>query len=307
MSSEAPVPTRAPRRSDEVLAVGALAFLLAVSAAWWWLALAPVGGDAPAWLQTARSICFGARENRLPNAGGWILLVGEPIGMVAALVIIAGGPLARGLRRLSEAPVGRVLLTGIAFALLAGIAAAGRTVMVSGSARAAQPAGRTSPRMVLSPVPDLDLVDEAGDTVRLERFRGRPILVTFAYGHCETVCPVLVHDALVAQRRLNGAPVVVVVTLDPWRDTPARLPWLARRWELGADAHVTSGDVHALGRVLARWGVQANRDPATGEVTHAPLTFIVDAQGRSAHATAGTVEEILRTVGARERVSETRR
>ena len=51
---------------------------------------------------------------------------------------------------------------------------------------------------------------------RSKRFRGRPVLVTFAYAHCDTICPLVVGDVLAAQRQLTDrSPAVVVVTLDP--------------------------------------------------------------------------------------------
>lgn len=45
--------------------------------------------------------------------------------------------------------------------------------------------------------------------------------------------------------RVRGAsePVMIVLTLDPWRDTPARLPALASAWGLGPDAYLLSGEV----------------------------------------------------------------
>ena len=52
---------------------------------------------------------------------------------------------------------------------------------------------------------------------------GRPVVVTFAYAHCTTICPVIVSEVLGARDKLAlHKPVVLIVTLDPWRDTPAR-------------------------------------------------------------------------------------
>jgi hypothetical protein len=63
-------------------AVSALVAIVAVTAAWWALALWPVGGSAPDWLLRTREVCFGATADTLPDAGGWILLVGQPAGML---------------------------------------------------------------------------------------------------------------------------------------------------------------------------------------------------------------------------------
>ena len=42
------------------------------------------------------------------------------------------------------------------------------------------------------------------------------VLVTFAFGHCGTVCPTLVHDLLAARARGRHLTLpLVIVTLDP--------------------------------------------------------------------------------------------
>jgi hypothetical protein len=94
--------------------VGALAFWLVVTAGWWALALWPVAGETPAWLLRARLVCFNAGESGLPDASGWLLLIGQPIGLLAVLMVVWGGAVRSGLRSLAAAPTGRVLLGGIA-------------------------------------------------------------------------------------------------------------------------------------------------------------------------------------------------
>ena len=83
------------------------------------------------------------------------------------------------------------------------------------------------------------------------------LLLTFAFAHCETVCPLLVTDVVTARRRLAGdSATALIVTLDPYRDVPARLPSIARRWGLGPEERVLSGPVAEVERVLEDWGVQ---------------------------------------------------
>jgi cytochrome oxidase Cu insertion factor (SCO1/SenC/PrrC family) len=86
---------------------------------------------------------------------------------------------------------------------------------------------------------------------------------------------------------------VVVVTLDPWRDTPSRLPHLARHWKLGEDGFVLSGAVGEVTALLDRWQVARERDPRTGLVTHPPLVYVLGADGRIAYATSGGTETVL--------------
>ena len=115
----------------------------------------------------------------------------------------------------------------------------------------------------------------------LAAYAGRPLLVTFAFGHCETICPLVVRETLSARRRLAAdgfEAAAVVLTLDPWRDTPGRLAYLASKFGLEGDEQV---------EIFERWGMPRERDLRTGDIVHPPLVYVVDATGRVAFAAAG--------------------
>jgi hypothetical protein len=61
-------------------------FILAVTVFWWAFALWPVG-DAPDWLVRTRLVCFGVDGGGLPDRAGWVGLVGQPLGMLGALLV----------------------------------------------------------------------------------------------------------------------------------------------------------------------------------------------------------------------------
>jgi cytochrome oxidase Cu insertion factor (SCO1/SenC/PrrC family) len=95
---------------------------------------------------------------------------------------------------------------------------------------------------------------------------------------------------------------VLLVTLDPWRDTPSALPGIARRWELPDGFHVLSS--RAVGDILEiveRYGVSFTRDDRTGDIVHPGLVFLVDADGRLAYTfnnpSPAWVREALRRLG----------
>ena len=64
-------------RKQDRWPLGATGFILAVSAAWWGFALFGVAG-APEWVARARAVCFNITETGLPDAKGWLLLLGQP-------------------------------------------------------------------------------------------------------------------------------------------------------------------------------------------------------------------------------------
>jgi cytochrome oxidase Cu insertion factor (SCO1/SenC/PrrC family) len=144
--------------------------------------------------------------------------------------------------------------------------------------------------------PELGLVDQNGETVTLAQFAGKNVLVTFAFGNCEAICPMVVHDVKNAQaaiREGGGDISIVVVTLDPWRDTPSRLPHLANQWELGEGAYALGGTVDEVNAVLDEWDVPRTRDPSDGNIIHPRLSFIVDANGQIAYAVSAGADAMV--------------
>ena len=290
----------------EAAALAALAFLAVVTAAWWAFALWPASEQPAAWLVRARYVCFNVGPSGLPDASGWLLLIGQPIGMLAALMAIWGPALRDGLRRVAARTVGRVLLGACGVAVLVGFGAAGARVASARSDAVPfaldEALPETYPRLD-QPAPALGLVDQSGARLELAALRGRPALVTFAFAHCEAVCPAIVRQVVEAQRRVResaGAertPRVVVVTLDPWRDTPSRLPSLAEGYGLGSDAFVLSGSVDEVNALLDRWNVARGRDQKTGDVAHPPLVYVLDAGGRIAFASTGGTEALVELLG----------
>lgn len=297
----------------ERTAASALLFLVGVTAAWWALALWPSGEAPPEWLARARLVCFNARPDGLPDASGWLLLVGQPLGMLAVLMAVWGESVRDGLRGAARSRKGRALLVSCAGLLALGLTASGARIISVVAAERAPFAGREAPLPDTYPrldreAPALSLVDQRGERLGLEALRGRPALVTFAFGSCETVCPAVVHQTLAAQELLRrraaegghafgSVPRVVIVSLDPWRDTPSRLAHLARHWDLGEDAFVLSGSVDEVEAVLDAWNVARSREPRTGDVTHPALVYVVDPTGSIAYAAGGSAAVLVELLG----------
>ena len=281
----------------ETVALGALALILVITASWWALALWPTGDTTPAWLLRTRDVCFGTASTGLPDAGGWILLVGQPLGMLVVLLASWGDEVRAGMRRMAEGIVGQLVLGGAAALLVVGSLA----VLVRVRVADAEPFAASGTEAIASQLNRLNdkpkplaLVDQSGATVSLEQFRGRPVLVTFAFAHCTTVCPLIVNDVLEARDRLEGAkPVVLIVTLDPWRDTPSRLPAMARQWGVSGDAHVLSGTPEQVERVLSDWRIPRVRNERTGDLSHPSLVYVVGPDGRIAYVVNGS-EPVIR-------------
>ena len=275
----------------------ALGLILLITLAWWGLALWPMPETAPPALVRARYVCFGTTTTGLPSAVGWMMLIGEPIMITLLLVTVTGtGIIRETAAGIARGRLGRMGLRALAAGVVLAVLAAGaRVAWALGGFEAtrsssARPA--TYPRIDRR-APQLDLVDQRGEVVTLAALRGRPALVTFAYAHCETVCPLAVQDVVRARADLADLlPALVVITLDPWRDTPSRLPSMAHKWGLPDDAFVLSGSVPEVEAVLDRWGIARIRDSRNGEVTHPSVVYVLDGEGRIAFVTSGDAEVI---------------
>lgn len=279
------------------LALMALGAIVAITVGWWALALWPVPTD-PRWLARTREVCFGTGPNGLPSAGGWVLLIGEPTGMVAVLLAAWGREVRAGLAGLARSVGGRLVLGAVGVSLVVGLLAAGLRVHSASAATAVFPAmeyGTVTP--LDQPAPGVALVSQYGDTVTLEQFRGRPVLVTFAYAHCTSICPTQVRGMLSARRQAKaGDPVALIVTVDPWRDTPSRLPAIAEGWELAEGEYVLSGTVEAVQAVLDGWHIWTERDLQTGEVAHPATVYLIGRSGRIAAVGLGTGRDLAEAV-----------
>ena len=292
-------------------AVPALVLLLWALATlgWWAFAFLPLPSSPPPWLAAARAVCFGTVDDGLPSAAGWLLLIPAPLSLFAVIVALWGRELGPALRATARSLPGRVVAAVLALLLAAEVSWVATKI---GTARAvarsvtdmagpAEPLPGDYPRRTVS-APEIALVDQDGAPVSLRALRSRgPVIVTFIFGHCQTLCP-LVATTLKAAVPEGGGATVLLVTLDPWRDTPRVLDGIARRWELPAHFRLLSAratdDVLA---VVRAYDVPSSRHEATGEITHPPLVFLVDRDGRLAYTfnnpPASWVREALARIG----------
>lgn len=139
--------------------------------------------------------------------------------------------------------------------------------IVVGAAVAASP--RPAPRFhgttytEAAPAADFALTDHDGRAVTLADYRGAPVLLFFGYTHCPDVCP-LTLDRLTRVVRAAGRGArdtrILLVTLDPARDTPAALKTYAARF--GPAVTGLTGDSVALARTRAGYGAYIAKVPA---------------------------------------------
>jgi protein SCO1/2 len=150
---------------------------------------------------------------------------------------------------------------------------------------------RATPLAVGQAVPDFTLTDQSGTRVSLSQFRGKVVALNFIYTSCvlPQFCYRLANQFSVVQKRLQARMgtdlVLLTVTFDPARDTPARMAEYARQWIANRSAwRFLTGGVDEVKEVCRRFGVDAFADE--GLISHSTRTVVIDRRG----AVAATIE-----------------
>jgi len=260
------------------LALWLYLFWCLTSAAWVWLALSPVGQQAPEWLLRTRELCFGTLENGLPDVHGWITLA-APLPMLLALFSLMGQDFKSQVGRLWRSwpgPLVVLLLLGLPSATMTYLGWRYVEAPRFGDDRVTGSLPANYPQVdELCPIPALQ--DQFGQTLTGKQLLGSVTLLTFAYSHCQTVCPSLMENLAVVAKTADCR--VMVVTLDPRRDTCGSLGGLAHLWSLPAGSRILGGEVEQVEAALAAFSMTIERNLQTGEILHPALVLVLDTRG----------------------------
>ena len=128
-------------------------------------------------------------------------------------------------------------------------------------------------------IPDVRLIRQDGTAVKLvaELDDGRPVVLTFIYTSCTSVCPLISHTLTQLQSKLGVTAArihLVSISIDPEQDDPARLREYAKSFGAGPEWQ------HYTGTVAASQTVQRAFDVYRGnKMEHVPATLIRLAPG----------------------------
>ncbi len=156
---------------------------------------------------------------------------------------------------------------------------------------------------VNEPAADFALVNQDGRRVFLRDFRGRALVVTFAYTHCTDACPLLLQRLVFAEQKLTEAERrqvrFVAISVDPRRDTPARLKAYMKERDLDPGRWtLLTGGIKEATRVAADYGVVVRPAPR-GDFVHNSVFVVIDGAGRERaelHGLATPVDAIVQEV-----------
>ncbi len=143
-----------------------------------------------------------------------------------------------------------------------------------------------SPLADIGPAPPVALIDAEEKPFRLDRLRGKAVVVSFIYTTCNGSCPATTHNLYRVQQALKEAGLwgrqveFVSISLDPARDTPEVLRRYAKIYGTDPAAwHFLTGPPDRVSRVIASWGMWARVGPS-GVLDHPSRIFLIDPRGR---------------------------
>lgn len=130
------------------------------------------------------------------------------------------------------------------------------------------------------------LVDQSGVERSSASFHGRFMLIYFGYTNCPDVCPTtlsLMADALDKLGPKADRVVPIFVTIDPERDTPAKLkPYVA---SFGPRFVGLTGDLPTIKKVAALYRVYVKKQPLSGGgygMDHSGVIYLMGPDGKFA-------------------------
>ena len=147
-------------------------------------------------------------------------------------------------------------------------------------------------------VPDVKLVRDDGKTVLLadELKETRPVVLSFFFTSCTSICPVLNQTLARLQKGLGAEKDqvrIVSISIDPEEDTPERLAAYARQYRSGPEWRLYTGTMQAIISTAKAFGAYRG-----DKMSHTPLTLLRKAPGEPWIRFDGfaTAEELLKEI-----------
>jgi protein SCO1/2 len=158
-------------------------------------------------------------------------------------------------------------------------------LLLCGAAAQAAPALKSGVFAPARMAPEIAQKAADGAEFRLSALRGKVVVLEFGFTHCPAVCPASL-AALAAARQKLGANAdrlqVVFVSVDPERDTPARLTSYLAQFDKSFIG--ITGTLEQMAAIRKDYGITATRHPIGESKTqyqmgHSSYLYFIDKKG----------------------------
>ena len=161
-----------------------------------------------------------------------------------------------------------------------------------------------APEKTFNPSGDFTLTSDNGNVFHLSDLRGNPVLLFFGYTSCPDACPTTlakINRALALLGSDRKQFQTVFITVDPERDTPAKLQEYLAYFGINAVGLVgTKAQIDAVVHAYHAYYQKSASQSALGyTITHTTTVYLIDRQGQVRHLfkqvdTAKTMAETLK-------------
>jgi protein SCO1/2 len=133
-------------------------------------------------------------------------------------------------------------------------------------------------------IDDFSLVNEAGDKVTLDSLKDQWSLLFFGFTYCPDVCPTTLSVLNDAISKMENPPQVIMVSVDPQRDTPEVLANYVPRFNPAFGGYTGEFDeiVSLATQVNVAFGKVPGPEPGTYQVEHSVSIVVVNPDGHYA-------------------------
>lgn len=147
---------------------------------------------------------------------------------------------------------------------------------------AAEPGGSFAGEELVPPIPapPFNLTDHEGRRTRLSDYKGRYVLLSFAYTGCPDICPTLARSFREVEKAfandIDRRISFVIISLDPEGDTAEK----AKRWTRAFHGswRFLIGSRPDLEKIWDAYGVVV-QTASDGGISHSVMTYLIDPNG----------------------------
>lgn len=133
---------------------------------------------------------------------------------------------------------------------------------------------------------DMSMTDAVGHVRTLADYKGKVVLVYFGYTHCPDVCPTSMAELAQAMALLKGDAKkvqVIMITVDPARDTPAVVDHYAKAFDPSFIG--LSGTPEELAKTAKSfktyYAKEPSKTPGQYAMNHSSMFYIIDQKGEA--------------------------
>jgi len=131
-------------------------------------------------------------------------------------------------------------------------------------------------------LPEFSLLDQAGNEFNRESFSGNWSLVFFGFTHCPDICPATLQQLSLARAKVTadsdrGFPRIVLVSVDPERDTPEVLDAYIKHFGEGVTG--VTGSLPQLMNLTSSIGIFFAKSDQEGDaygVDHSAVVLLIN-------------------------------